>query len=247
MNSVIDIVILIVLGLSLIWGFISGFSKKRLSSFASQCGIIVAYFAGGPLVSLLGKTDLLVYLQKGFASVLPSSDAFNATIASDVTTRNNQMSTALSEIHIVKVFQSIFTSNATDFTNDVKDAIASSFSNWILIVAVYLVLFLAIFFLVKILLTPLWKDNSLFGEKGKSFFGRICGMVRMVFKSTLMILIVMVILSLVSSLCAKYGNTTLQDWINNDLNMTDTSFSIGKLFYNTSNSIFGWISTNAGA
>lgn len=246
MNSVIDLLILIVLAISLIWGFLVGFSKKRLSSFASQCGIVVAYFGGSPLISLLAKTNLSVYIQDGFVTLLPKTEAFMAPIdISSLSGRNNQMSQALSEIHIFKLFQGIFINSATDFTNTVGDAIASSFAKIILIVAVYILLFLLVFVLIKIIFSPLWKDDSLFGEKGRSFFGRVCGMVRMLFRTSVLILSVMFVVSLVSALMAKGGNTSLQDWIAGDLNLVNPSgFSIGRLFYNLSSSFFDWINLN---
>ncbi len=246
--SIIDIIIYCILGLSLLFGFVLGFSKKRLSSFASQCGFIVAYFAGAPLVELLSKTNLSVHIQNGYASLLPKTDAFTSLVASDVASRNSQMSTALEEIHIIKIFHSFFTLRATDFTSTVGDALASSFANWTLIGVVYVVLFLLTFILIKVILSPLWKDGSLFGEKGKSFFGRICGMLRMVCKATMIILVVMIAISLVASLTTKFGNTYLQDWIDTELKMDDSSvFSIGKMFYKTSSYFFNWIGINTGA
>lgn len=246
--SVIDLIIYIVLALSLFIGFIMGFSKKRLSSFASQAGFLVAYFAGAPLVKVLSNTNLSFYIQNGYASLLPTTEAFSATIASDTLTRNNQMSAALNEIHIFKIFHSFFTSRATDFTSTVSEAIASSFMNWTLVVGVYLILFFLTFILIRVIFSPLWKENALFGEKGKSFFGRICGSFRMVFKSSISIICVMIIMSLISSLMVKMGNTSLSDWINTDLNIQDgTSFSIGKMFYQTSSYFFNWIGLSTGA
>lgn len=242
MNSVIDLVILIVLALGLVWGFLRGFPKKRLDAFASQMGSVVAYFAGGPLCSLLSKTNLTTYIQNGFVNVLPSSEAFDALIdTSDITIRNNQLSKALSEIHIFKIFQSFFVSHTTDFTNTVKDAIASSFANIILVFAIYLLLFFLTFFIIKLIFSPLWNENSLFGENGKNFLGRVFGGLRMVFKSAVTILCVLIILNLVASLCEKFSNPTLSEWIDKDLNLSDPSFSIGKLFYKTASSFFGWI------
>ena len=246
--SVIDIIIYCVLAFAVIFGFLRGFSKKRLSSFASQCGFIVAYFAGAPLVEVLAKTDLCVHIQNGYYSLLPKTEAFTTLISSDVSIRSSQMSTALEEIHIIKIFHSFFTLRATDFTSTVGDSLASSFANWTLVGATYIILFLLTFILVKIILSPLWKDGSLFGEKGKSFFGRVCGMFRMVCKVTLCIIAVMIVVSLIASLTNKFGNTYLQDWIDTELKMEDSSaFSIGKMFYKTSSYFFNWIGINTGA
>lgn len=195
-------------------------------------------------MNFLSRTNLASHIQNGYVSLLPKTEAFTASIAgSDLATRNSQMSTALEEIHIFKIFHSFFTNRATDYTNTVSDALASSFASWTILLIVYVVIFLVVFFLVKIILSPLWKDGSLFGEKGKSFLGRLFGCIRMVFKATMCILFVMAVLSLVSSLMAKFDNPKLLDWINSDLNISDSnSFSIGKMFYNTASYFFEWIS-----
>ncbi len=244
--GVIDLVILICLALALLWGFLTGFSKKRLSSFAMQMGILVGYLAGNPLLNLLNKTNLCSLIQSWYTAALPTTDAFQDTIAaSDVTLRNSQMSTALSELHFPKFIHSFFTTKASDFSSNVSSALASSFANWTMLVVVFLFLFFLTYILIRVLFSPFWKDGSLFGEKGRSFFGRLCGAARMVFKASFSILLVLAIVSLVASLTYKAGNSYLLDWINTDLKMDDPSaFSIGKMFYNTASSFFEWISMN---
>ncbi len=244
--GVIDLIILICLCLAVLWGFLTGFSKKRLSSFASQMGILVAYWLGNPLLNLLSRTNLCSLIQSWYSSALPTTDAFQDTIAaSDVALRNSQMSTALSELHFPKFIHSFFTTKASDFSSNVSSALASSFANWTMLAVVYLFLFFLTYILVRTLFSPFWKEGSLFGEKGRSFFGRLLGSARMLFKASFSIFFVLAIVSLVASLTYKAGNTYLFDWLNTDLKMDDPSaFSIGKMFYNTASSFFEWISMN---
>lgn len=245
--SIIDLVITILLVAGVVFGFFAGFSKKRLGTFASECAFLVAYLAGAPLVALLEKTNLGSLIQSGYVNILPKSEAFVTSISStDLTLRNTQMSTALSEIHIFKIFQGIFTSHATDFTGTAGDALASSFASWTLIGVTYLVLAIAVYVLIRVIFSPLWSNNGLFGENGRSLVGRICGIVRMLFKTCILIIAVMMVLSLVSSLMVKFDNTALQDWLDVQLKLSDgDAFSIGKMFYKTASGIFDWIALKA--
>lgn len=245
--SIIDLIITIVLVASVALGFFVGFKKKNLGAFASECAFLAAYLAGAPLVALIEKTNLGSLIQSGYAGLLPKSEAFTMSIAStDLTLRNTQMGNALGEIHIIKIFQGIFTSHATDFTGSVGDALASSFASWTLIGVTYLLLAVGVYILVYAILSPLWSDRGLFGENGKSLVGRICGIIRMLFKSCIFIISVMMVMSLVSSLMVKFDNTALQDWLDVQLNLSDgNAFSIGKMFYKTASGIFDWISLKA--
>lgn len=245
--SIIDLVVIIILVLGALIGFFSGFSKKRLSTFASQCGFIVAYFVGGPLSHALSLTGLNSAITNGYSSLFPTTDTFTASIdASDITIRKSQLSAAMTEINIPSFFQSFFLTRVTDTSSTVGIGLASSFAYFTVIVATYIILFLLTFILIKVILSPLWKDGSIFGEDGKTFVGRLFGIIRMLIKATEFIFVAMIIIVLVSNLTAKFGNTFLLEWIENDLQLNDaTGFSLGRLFYNTVESFFGWITNSS--
>ena len=88
----------------------------------------------------------------------------------------------------------------------------------------------------------------MFGEDGKTLMGRICGVVVRLAKSTITLLIAMIILSLAAQITYRFGFTNIQDFIDQDLNVADASgFSIARLFYTTASNMFQWISTSAGS
>lgn len=243
--SIIDTAIYVILGAAIVFGFIFGFKKKRLTSFAFQCGFTVAYFVGGPLSSLLSKTDLSHLIQNAYFNALPATEAFTTTVSMDVAERNAQLSTALNEINFPGFFQGFFINRVTDTTTTVGNALASSFAYLSIIGAVYILVFLVVFILIRALLSPLWKEGSLFGEEGKSFVGRLAGIIRMVVKATIFIFIVLIIMTLVSNLLVRSGNLYLYNWIHADLHYeVADGFSIGRLFYNTVDSLLGWIATS---
>ena len=243
--SIIDLIIYIVLIGAVVLGFIFGFKKKRLTSFAFQVGFVAAYFLGGPLANLLTKTDFSHMIQTSFFSVLPTTEAFSQPIAADVSSRNAQYTTALNEVHIPSFFQGFFVSHVTDTTTTVGTALASSFAYLSIIAGVYLILFLLAFILVRLILGPLWKEGSLFGEEGKTFVGRLAGAIRMVVKATMTIFTLLIIITVVSNLLVRSGNLALYNWIRSDLNYGNSEgFSIGRLFYNTVDSFLGWIATS---
>lgn len=241
---VLDLIVIVLLILALLVGFFKGFSKKRLSSFASEAGTLVAYFAGGPLAKVLTNTGLSSTIQNAYLGILPDTEAFSTYISTtDLTTQKSQLSTALSEINFPKFIQTMFINRVTDTSSTVGNALASSFTYFSILIGTYLLLFLLVFILLKVLLSPLWKDGSLFGEDGKTFVGRICGMVRQAFKMTLFIFAAFAIMVIISNVMVKFGNTTIQDWIASDLRFDDSSFiSVGRFIYNTVDSFFGWIS-----
>lgn len=245
--SIIDLVVIIILVLGVIFGFFSGFSKKRLSTFASECGFIVAYFVGGPASHGLSLTGLTSMITNGYNSLFPTTEAFTTAIeVEDIAIRKTQLSTAMSELHIPSFFQSFFLTRVTDTSSSVGIGLASSFSYFTILISTYIILFLLTFILIRVLLSPLWKEGSVFGENGKTLVGRIFGIVRMVVKATMFIFTIMIILVLVSNLMAKFGNTFLLEWIETDLKMSDASgFSLGRLFYNTVESLFGWIANTS--
>ena len=248
--GIMDMIIIGFLILSFFWGFISGFNKKKLTSFATEAGFVVAYFFGSPLSHFISTTDLSYHISNAYFGLLPTSDAFTAecVYASDVAAGKNQIATALSEMNIPGFFHGFVFNSVTDTSATVGHAISSAFASLSIVVAVYIILFLLTFILIRAILSPLWREGSLFGEDGKTLMGRICGVVVRLAKSTITLLIAMIILSLAAQITYRFGFTNIQDFIDQDLNVADASgFSIARLFYTTASNMFQWISTSAGS
>lgn len=241
--GVIDLIIVIFLCLGAVLGFIKGFKKSHLTSFASSCGFLVCYLLGGPIARAIANTDVVSYnLEEAYSSILPSTDTFTALVSTDLETRQSQFAAGLTEMNFPTIFQGIFITRVTDISGDVSHALASSFAYLTVIAITYLVLYLLTFFLVKGLLSPLWNEGSLFGENGKTIPGRICGLIRGVASSAYTLLVLFLVLILINNLMVKAGNTSLNDWLVDDLPLEDPSlFSLGRLFYNTAQSFWGWI------
>jgi uncharacterized membrane protein required for colicin V production len=248
--GIMDIVIIVFLVLSVFWGLITGFNKKKLTSFATEVGFVVTYFFGSPLSHFIAQTDLSYHIQNAYHGLLPTTEAFTAAsvYTTDVTAGKNQIATALNEMNIPGLFHGFVINNIQDASGSVGDAIASSFASLTIIAVVYIVLFLVTFILVKAILSPLWKEGSLFGEDGKTLMGRIAGVIARVAKSTITLITAMIVLTLVAQITAHFGFTGIQDFIDQDLNVADANgFSIARLFYSTASNLFQWISTNTAA
>ena len=250
--GIIDIVCIAVIVLFGLIGLVKGFSKGSIRSLASLCGTAVAYFAGVPATFGMMKTGLGTSLNNFYVGKLPSTATFTQALASatlnpdmsagDIATANSgYLASGLSEVHIVKIFQGLFITHVQDFSSDVQHALASSFGYWTMLAAVIVILFLLVFFLAYFLLKK--AGDVAFGEDGKSGLGRIAGLIKGLLQAALYLIVAMIIIVFVNQLMVKGGNNALATWLTNDLKLSDSNMSIGKLLYNTAGSLLNWIST----
>ena len=238
-----DIAILILVILYAFFGFLKGFKKKHLSSFASEAGMVAAYYFGGPLSRGLMNTDFGGYwMEERYASLLPASSPFTDALPSDLAARETSLSDALSQLGFPKFFQGIFLNRVTDTSNDISHALASSFSYFTILVISYVILFLIVFIVLMAIFSPLWKDGSLFGEDGKSGLGRFAGVLYYSFKGFITIFTLMLVITFLDTLMVKYGNNALHDVLVVQCHLEDpNSFSLGRFFYNTAVSFVEWM------
>ena len=243
--SVIDIICFILLALALILGLIKGFGKGTVRSIANYSGLALAYFAGVPLSrQIIGNTKGIGnnFIFDLYFKSLPTTECFTKSLNGlDAIEKTDAMSAALGEIHIPTFFRGFFTSRALILDGSVGQALASSFTFLTITAICFLLLSLIAFILVKTILGKI--TGFVFGENGKNLLGRIAGMIKALVKTGFMILVVFAIIILINQFMIKADNTVLNDWLVNDLNLSDGStFSIGRLFYNSANSVLNWIS-----
>lgn len=240
--SILDIVIFALLGLAFILGLIKGFGNKGINSVANAAGILLAYFAGIPVARALMNTTLGYSTLTGFyESKLPTTGVFTETLSTDLFTRNSQLSSGLSALHIPSFFQGIFVNRVTVPTDNVSKALSSSFAFLTLIAIFFILFYLVGFLLIKLILGKI--RDTVFGEGGKSFIGRLSeGLVDIV-RMSLFIFVVFFLLLLVDNLMVKNGNNTLDNFFIDQLKLSDSSsFGVGRIFYNAADSFLKWIS-----
>lgn len=239
--GIIDIVILVLLLLSVILGLIKGFSKKRITPYLMGISAFVAYMGGIPLSRALMNSSLgYDMLQGKYYELLPVTDAFTQSVMTDESSRITQFKSALSELKIPSFFQGMFISRVMDNTGSVATALASSFANLTLITICFTVIFLLCFIILSCIMKPIW--NTIFGENGKGFVGRLFGALFTAFKTVALIIVVLWLVTLVDQVMLKYDNDTLHTFLVSDLSLEDTShFSIGRFFYETASSFSAWI------
>ncbi|MFA6861078.1 MAG: hypothetical protein WCR56_01680 [Bacilli bacterium] len=240
----IDIVILILLILAFLWGFIKGFGKHGVGRFAFLGGCLVGYFGGVPLARVVMSTSFgMDTLTSFYASKLPTTTSFTTVLTTDMTSDATQslMSTALTELKFPTFFQSMFITRATVLDKTVSSALGSSFAFWTLIGFFVLLFFLLTFFIIKAICSK--KDGTtIFGENGKGFLGRIAGSVSKIVIMGIIIFALMLVIVLIDQLTYSKGITNVHDWLTSDLKLNDSStFSIGRLFYNSAASFMNWI------
>ena len=242
--SIINIGSIIILSIAAIFGFILGFGKGTVKKVANYAGIALGYFAGIPLsqklISLRGIEN--VFLFDLYYKNIPTTELFTKSLSNlTFTEKTEAMSSALSEMNFPKFTQGLFTSHALLLDNSVAEALASSFTYLTVIAIAFVLLYLIAYILVRVILGKI--SGAVFGENGKNFLGRIAGIIKRVFNAGLTLITIMAIIIFVNQLMLKNGNTTLNDWLAEDLRLSDGSyFSLGRLIYNTTGSILNWIS-----
>ncbi len=239
--GVIDWIILILILISALFGFFRGFGHSSLKRWAFLIGLVLAYFIGIPAARGLMSTGVGDWVTGLYSGVVSTEGAFAESLAGlSATQQDALMATALTEMGWPTFFQGFVTTNAVVLDETVNVALASSFAYWTLIGVLFLVFFLVcsliLNFLFKLIAEPL------LGEKGKGIVGRILGIAKGVAKTSLSIIIIMVIVVFIDQLMMNFGNTAFHDWIDSDLYLNTSSFSLGRLFYDTAASLLAWIS-----
>ncbi len=239
--GVIDIIVLVLLLLSLRIGFFKGFKQKHLYSFASTLGCMAGYLCGVPLAHGLRGTALgNSLLTSAYRKTRPNEGLFMQNVASASEEWTQQLHNALSELHVPAFFQGFVINHVLDLSGSVSLALASSFAYRTLILASFLIVYLLVSTLTIVLLRPLWK--RLFGEEGNSLVGRFVGRSYSLARRCLSIFSLLIVFTLINQLRLKFNYTARNDFLVKDLSLDDpSSFSIGRLFYDTANSFRQWI------
>lgn len=240
--GILDTVFLILLILAALWGFIKGFGKGTVRALANYAGLACGYFFGCAIADAILQGEMNsnpfynLYLQN-----LPSTEAFTTSLAGiSPTQKTALMSTALSELNIPSLFHGIFTTRALSLEGDVASALASSFTALTITALCFVVLYLVAYIIVKAVLGKI--TETIFGEDGKSFLGRVAGLVKKVVSVSGMILSLFVVVLLVNNLLIRSGNTTLNDFFVSDLHLNDGNYvSLSRIFYNTAGSFMNWV------
>lgn len=244
--SVIDIAIAALLLLCGLIGLIRGFKMKRINFFLFATSLFIGFVAGVPLGRVIMNTSFgYDTIQNAYVSIIPNSDIMSEKMSGMSDQAILQIENGLAELKIPSFFNGLFTSNVLDMTVDVKNALASSFAFLSISAVLVFLIWLIIFILLRCLIKPVWK--TLFGEKGKSFMGRLAGLFSGLVKATIIIMICMSILSFVDEMMLKFDNDIVDRWLTHQLSLNDNEqFNIGKFFYNSTSWFFSWISSLKG-
>ncbi len=244
--GILDIIILVLLVLSAIFGFIKGFGKSSLRRFAFLFALAAAYFIGIPCArGLMGTNIGGDWLLGLYRNVIPEGDIFEQSLAGlSYQAQSDLLSQALGEMNFPSFFRGFFISGAFDLHSDVGNALASSFSYYTLI-AVFFLVFLIVFSLVLNLLFRLIAEPIL-GEDGKGIVGRILGLLKRVFYTSLQLLVLMAIVVFIDQLLLRSDIFALHDFLFEDLGLGTGEFSIGRVFYDTAYALLGWVSEIGG-
>lgn len=224
--GVIDIIISILFLIFMIIGFVKGFTKQTLSSFAWLIALGAGVFLSKITSNLLFETGIGESLTNKISSWIISKGG--EIVVTPVSTLTEEMlGEALSSMGI-PYFIHPFLTKKFDLSMmeniSIVDYISPKISLYILIAGCFIVIYLIVFLLVKLIAKILGDiiKNSPFG-----FLDRILGMIWGVVKATFIASIFMLLLSLVMSLPIESVN----DWLVADMKIGVDEFGIAKFIY----------------
>ncbi len=224
--GILDMIIVILFLIFIITGFIKGFTKQTLSSFAWLIALGAATFLCKTLGSLIENTNIGFKLSNSISNWISvkGGEAVNVVVP---TFTSDVLSEALHSLGIPYIFHPFLINNidVSEAQNiSIAEFVAPQITSFILIILSFLVIYLLTFLLVK-LFSKILGDvikNSPFG-----FIDRILGMIWGFLKSVIVISVLMLIVSAIMSLPIKSVN----DWLLLDMKLESEQFSIAKFIY----------------
>lgn len=224
--GVIDIIVAILFLLFMIIGFIKGFTKQTLSSFAWLIALIAAIFLCKLTSSLIINTSLGVSLTDKISGWLSAKGGDIVTTPVDSLTE--EMLTESLKSMGIPVFAHSFLMKNLDLSAvqniSIVEYVSPKITLYILIAASFILVYLIVFLVVK-LIAKLLGDaikNSPFG-----FIDRILGAIWGIVKATFIVSILMLLISLVMSLPIAEVN----EWLINDMKLNTDEFGLAKFIY----------------
>ncbi len=230
--TILDGVILVILLIGLIFGFLKGV-KKSISKLG---GIII-----GVVVAVLFYSLLSNYILNNIdASITWASywsdkvNASNSDTASQIALKSpyalikddpSLVKQMYEYAGVPSLFSSFFVSKIYISNSSVSLAIGSSIAASI----TYLVTFICLFIVTSIIVTLLIRFvlNGFSTKNKKGIVDRLTGSFVYLFIGGFTCLVIMLIL-----VGSSYASSDLSNWLNNQVNIDSTSFSISRIFYN---------------
>lgn len=243
MIGTFDAVILVLLILSLAFGFMKGFGKSGPKTIIFLAGILVAVYVGIPIGQAIMKSQFgSITIPSLFAKSIPNTDIFIQDLNGlSLIDANSLIKDGFKQLNFPTFFTGFFLSKVQNYNNTVKDAIASSFSYYTVMIVSFIIFFALTSLIVGLIFKFVIKIS--FGENGKNIFGRIAGALKYAFKASILFYIVMFIIVLISQVMLKNNAPGFYNYLVTDLKLDNRdSFSLARIFYDYSVSLLNWIS-----
>lgn len=243
MIGTFDAVILVILILSLVFGFMKGFGKSGPKTIIFLASILVAVYVGIPIGQAIMKTQFgSITIPNLYSKTIPDTDVFIKELNGlSLLDANSLINDGFKELHFPTFFTGFFLSKVQNYNSTVKDAIASSFSYYTIMIVTFAIFFSLTSLIVGLLFKFVIKIT--FGENGKNIFGRIAGAFKYAFGASILFYIVMFIVVLISQVMLKNNAPVFYNYLVTDLKLDNRdSFSLARIFYDYSLSLLNWIS-----
>ena len=224
--GVIDIIVLILCSIFMIIGFIKGFTKQTLSSFAWLIALVAGIFLCKIVGNLFFNTGIGTNMTDKIYAWIATKGG--ETLTTPVTILTEEvLSEALSSIGIPYFIHPILTKNidlSVVQNISIAEFVSPKISYYLLMIASFIVIYLIVFLIVKLIAKVLGDiiKNSPFG-----FIDRILGLIWGFVKATFIVSIFMLVLSLVMSLPID----SINSWLIADMKINEEGFGVAKLIY----------------
>lgn len=240
--SVINLFCLLVVSILVLFGFIRGFRQKTIRTAAFFTGLVSVIFLANPISNLIMRSIIgSDWLTGLYLKNIDSSDVMTVILNDDLTSNSNVLSLGLEELNIPSIFHGFFISNVFISNSSVRVALASSFANSTILLFFIILLFSITFFLIRLFLKK--ATDTVFGEKGNNFAGRIFGALRGFAYATIILVGLMFIIVLINQIMITNSFLSLNNYLDAQLKLSDgKSYSLGKIYFNMAAALLNWIS-----
>ena len=222
--GVIDSVVIIIFLIFMIIGFVKGFTKQTLSSFAWLIALVAATSLCKIAAAMLMNTSIAGEVEMKLSNwiILKCGEG-----AAQMGVSEAGVSEILSSLGLPYFMHPLLT-NSIDFNalsdTSISTFLSESITNYLFLGGCYLIIYLLVFLVVKIL-------AKAFGDAVKgspfSFIDRILGLIWGAVKATFIISILMLLISLILNLPI----TAVNEWITTDMNLGTEEFGVSKFIF----------------
>lgn len=224
--GVIDIIILVMFLAAIVFGYFRGFIKQVLSSLAWVIALIAAIFLCKSVSGFIFETSLGFKLNDVISGWISDKGEIFTKVIPSLT--DEYFVQVLTEMKIPSILHDFLIGlvDVSEFQNtSIADFVSPKITSFILLVGSFIAIFVVLFILIKIL-------SKIFGDAVRgSALGVVDGVLGAIWGCVKVLILVSTIMLALSFIVSLPFGEAINEWITNDMRLTEEGFGIAKFFY----------------